>query len=39
MDMVCWRLYWGFGCSIACVRHGEFETCCIAADVNATRIR
>lgn len=31
MEMVCWRLYWGFGYSTAGFRHGELELCCIAA--------
>jgi hypothetical protein len=35
MEIVCWRLYWGFGYSIAGFRHGEFELCCIAARPKA----
>lgn len=31
MDMVCCRPCWGLGYSIAGVRHGEFEACCMAA--------
>jgi hypothetical protein len=31
MEIVCWRLYWGLGYSIAGFRHGEFEPCCMAA--------
>jgi hypothetical protein len=31
IEIVCCRLYWGFGYSTAGFRHGEFELCCIAA--------
>lgn len=31
IEIVCERLYWGFGCSTTGFRHGEFELCCIPA--------
>ena len=39
IEIVCWRLYWGFGYSTAGFRHGEFELCCISARAQSRYIR
>jgi hypothetical protein len=36
IDTVCWRLYCGLAYSLAWVRQGEFEVCCMATDFAAS---
>jgi hypothetical protein len=38
IEMVCWRLYCGFGYSTAGFRHGELELCCIAAGFSVYQL-